>query len=315
MLGELPSEVTDVFERYITCEYVTVDAKGQAIAWPVTPYTAADGSTLDITTGVGYPKKADDAATHPRVAQLFSDPTGSGIDGAPVVLAQGTARVDDADLAANRKRYRSESVEKLPATKDMLPPKFLEGLFGWYFDRIYVKLIPERVLLWRDGDCSKQPEVHGPPLPASAGNDVSTANEADAVWDARIDELGGRYDSAVLAWEGPDGYPYAVRLPVAIDASTRRIRFARAPTALPVSIGAACVTAHSHSPEFRWQENFQVRGDLIRDGGGLALVPRKMVGGFELPKESRIAGVRRNYKKARRFAKIARERRKNPSHA
>ncbi len=310
MLGELPSEVTDVFKRYVTCEYVTVDAKGQAIAWPVTPYPSADGATLDITTGVGYPKKADDAARHPRVAQLFSDPTGSGITDGPCVLVQGTATVDDANLATNRERYRRESGEKLPATKDMLPPKFVEGLFGWYFDRIYVKLAPDRVLVWPDGDCAKPPEVHGLPLPESAGDHAPAANEAGAVWDPRIDELGSRYDSAVLAWEGPDGYPYAVRLPVAIDASSRRIRFDRVPAALPVSIGPACVTAHSHSPEFLWQENFQVRGDLMRDADGLVLVPRKMIGGFEIPKESRIAGVRRNYKKARRFAKIARERRR-----
>jgi hypothetical protein len=70
------------------------------------------------------------------------------------------------------------------------------------------------------------------------------------------------------------------------------------------------VTAHSHSPTFTWQENFQVRGELERTDEGLALVPRKMVGGFELPNESRLAGLRRNFKKARRFAKISKERRR-----
>jgi hypothetical protein len=40
-----------------------------------------------------------------------------------------------------------------------------------------------------------------------------------------------------------------------------------------------------------------------------------MIGGFELPKESRLAGLRRNFSKARRFAKIARERRKRRASA
>jgi hypothetical protein len=33
-----------------------------------------------------------------------------------------------------------------------------------------------------------------------------------------------------------------------------------------------------------------------------------MVGGFELPNESQLAVLRRNFKKARRFAKISKER-------
>ena len=73
-----------------------------------------------MTTGVGYPKKAEDARRNPRVALLFSDPTGSGIESGIRVLVQGTAEVDDADLDANRERYRRESAAKLPATKEMI---------------------------------------------------------------------------------------------------------------------------------------------------------------------------------------------------
>ena len=58
-----------------------------------------------MTTGLGYPKKAKDARANPKVAMLFSDPTGSGLDDPPQVLVQGTADVDDRDLDANRERY------------------------------------------------------------------------------------------------------------------------------------------------------------------------------------------------------------------
>ncbi len=312
VLGELPQGARDVFAKFITCEYVTVDARGQAIAWPVTPYLGTDATTLDISTGVGYPKKADDAARHPKVAQLFSDPTGCGIEAAPTVLAQGTATIHDSNFPANRERYRRESLRKLPATKELYPPKFIEPILGWYFDRIYVKMTPDRVLVWPNGDCTKEPAVYGAPLdpPAATGEPAADTGVSPPVWDDRIDELGSRYDSAVLAWEDPDDHPFAVRLPVAIDRDARRILFPNPPAGVAVRLGPACVTAHSHSPEFLWQENFQVRGDLVRDGGALMLVPRKMVGGFELPKESRIAGLRRNFSKARRYARIARERRK-----
>jgi hypothetical protein len=66
------------------------------------------------------------------------------------------------------------------------------------------------------------------------------------------------------------------------------------------------VTAHDHHPEFKWQRNFQVRGDLIDENGGWALVPHKLVGGFELPPGSLLQRYRLNARKMLRFRKIAR---------
>src|SRR3954465_10822977 len=122
MLSTLPPELHQAAERYLTCELVTIDAAGRPIAWPVTPYFHADTGCIDITTGVGYPKKADDAERNPRVALLFSEPYGSGLDHPCAVLVQGTAHVDYADFEANRERYLRESVMKLPVTKEQQPP-------------------------------------------------------------------------------------------------------------------------------------------------------------------------------------------------
>lgn len=317
MTATLPEDIRDVFERFVTCEYVTVDAKGQPIAWPVTPYYSSGAPTIDVTTGIGYPKKADDASAHPRVALSFSDPTGCGIDAPRRVLVQGTAEVDESDLKANRARYRRESAEKLPATKDMMPPEFVEGLLGWYYDRIYVKVRPERVFAWPGGESAEEPEIFDAHLEEVRSGHVEeppeplpAPSEGDGVWDPRMDELGTRYDSAVLAWVAPDGFPLAVRLPVSTDASARRINLGGEPAGLPLVEGLACVTAHGHAPDFTWQENFQVRGDLVRSADGWALVPRKLVGGFELPDEGRLAVLRRNFGKARRFARIAKERKR-----
>src|SRR5262245_30721533 len=119
MTTSLPSEVREAFQRFITCEYVTIDAQQQPIVWPVTPYYRDGGSAIAIPTGLGYPKKADDARRNPHVAVLFSDPTGSGIGSGVQVLVQGTAEVDDRDLAANRERYWRESWDKLPGTRKM----------------------------------------------------------------------------------------------------------------------------------------------------------------------------------------------------
>src|SRR5262249_46449939 len=152
MTSSLPQSVRDVFERFITCEYTTIDSRRQPIAWPVTPYYSSGADAIEVTTGLGYPKKAEDARRNPYVAALFSDATGSGIDTGIGVLVQGTAEIDDADLVANRERYQRESVAKLPATRDMQPPKFMQAAFNWYYTRLYIRIRPERVFVWPNGD-------------------------------------------------------------------------------------------------------------------------------------------------------------------
>jgi hypothetical protein len=317
MTSSLPQEVREAFERFITCEYVTIDRRQQSIVWPVTPYYTQGAATIDVTTGIGYPKKADDAARNPHVALLFSDPTGSGIETGIQVLVQGTAEIDESDLAANRERYRREALAKLPATKKMLPPRWLEGLFGWYFERIYVKVRPERVFVWPAGDVREPPQLLGARLDeVRSGHSEEPlephAEEAGSpvAWDARIEELGSRHRSAVVAWVGPDGFPIAVRAPVSLDPEARTIRIEAEPAGFPLAAGPACLVAHAHAPDFAWQENFQVRGDLSRADGAWTLVPRRLIGGFELPKESALAGIRRNLGKSIRFYLNARARRR-----
>lgn len=314
MTSTLPQAARDAFEGFLTCEYTTVDARQQPIVWPVTPYYADGAETIDVTTGLGYPKKAEDARRNRRVSLLFSEPTGSTRPGAGRVLVQGTADVDDRDLAANRDRYWQESGEKLPATKDMHPPAFLRKRMTWYYTRIYVKVRPERVFVWADGDFSREPELYDARLEEvrSGHSEESPAPHEPAagggiIWDERIEQLGERYPEAVIAWVGPDGFPLSARLPVSLDTAGRRVRIDAEPGGLPLTEGRVCLVAHSHGPSFEWQENFQVRGDLYRDGDGWALAPRKLVGGFELPDESRLALMRRNFSKSMRYTRIARE--------
>jgi hypothetical protein len=313
MTSTLPPEVRDAFERFITCELTTVDAAKQPITWPVTPYYKPGGPTIDVTTGLGYPKKADDARAHPSVGLLFSDPTGSGIDSGIRVLIQGTADVDDEDLKANAVRYVEESVQKLPATKKMHPPKPLRGVFNFYYARLYIQVRPERVFVWPDGDLSREPVVHDAHLEEVRSGHVEEPPEDLAVpvggapaWDQRMEFLAG-HDTGVLSWMGPDGFPIAVRVPFKADPSDREIAIEAEPAGLPILEGRACLTVHRHAPDFTWQRNMQVRGDLLPSEGGWRLVPRKIVGGFELP-EGRVRRFRDFVKKGPGFYRTYRRR-------
>jgi hypothetical protein len=309
----LPQEVQDVFTRFITTEYTTVDRRGQPIAWPVTPYYEPGGECIDVTTGLGYPKKADDARANPKVALLFSDPTGCGLERPPMVLVQGTAVVDDRDLEANRERYERESSRKLPGTEDMHPPEFLKRFLSWYYTRVYVHVRPERVYVWPEGDPASEPTLFDAHIEeVRSGHDeepdaeLAPPDAGPGVWDDRLDELGSLYDTAALSLVAPDGFPFSVRVPVALDRGARRVRIEGEPLAIPLHPGLACIAAHDHEPSFKWQRNFQVRGDLVEeDDGTWALVPHKLVGGFELPPASQLARYRLNLAKMRRFRKIA----------
>jgi hypothetical protein len=312
MTATLPDEVQQVFDRFITTEFTTVDGHGHPITWPLTPYYRPGDPCIDVTTGLGYPKKAKEARANTKVALLFSDPTGSGLEGAPHVLVQGTADVDDRDLDANRERYRREMAQKLPAAQREMPPRFLDRFIGWYLTRIYIHVRPERVYVWADGDVAREPRLFDAHLEEvrSGHYEEPAAEHVDAAggtvtWDDRMYELGARYPEAVVALVAPDGFPFSVRLPVEVDREAQRVRLGGAPVGVPWQPGLACVTAHDHSPDFTWQRNFQVRGDLVEEDGAWAVIPRKLVGGFELPPGSRLQALRQNIAKARRYRKTA----------
>jgi Pyridoxamine 5'-phosphate oxidase len=307
----LPGDVQQVFSRFVTTEFTTVDSNGQPVTWPLTPYYKPGAQCIDVTTGLGYPKKARDAADNPKVALLFSDPTGSRLEAPPMVLVQGTAEVDDRDLDANRERYWREAREKLPSMRNLEVPGFVKSWLNWYFTRIYVHVRPERVYLWPDCDPTREPQLldsHMEEVRSGHDEEPAAAHASPlggtTEWDPRMDELGTRFDSAVLSLVSPDGFPFAVRVPIEVDRGARLVRIGTDALGIPVQPGLACVCAHDHDDEFNWQQNFQVRGDLIEHDGGWAIRPHRFVGGFELP-PGNLQKLKVNARKARRFRRTA----------
>src|SRR5687768_3082000 len=93
--SKLPAEVWAVLDRSITVEYTSLTRAGAPVMVPVTPYVGEDRATLDVSTGLTYPTKAERARRNPKVSLLYSDPLGSGLAQPPVVLVQGLATVRD----------------------------------------------------------------------------------------------------------------------------------------------------------------------------------------------------------------------------
>ena len=72
----MPPEVEAVLRRFYTCEFTTVNHKGQPVTWPSVPYFNVAEGRIVCAVSIAFPVKAFNARRHPQVALLFSDPTG-----------------------------------------------------------------------------------------------------------------------------------------------------------------------------------------------------------------------------------------------
>jgi hypothetical protein len=171
-----------------------------------------------------------------RVAMLFSD-----VDA--MVLVQGTAHVEDSGG-----------------------------------EQLDVHVLPERVYVWSSGDLEAEPRLYDAHVEEvrSAHNEEPEVGHAPPegggiVWDERLDALGARHPDAVLAFVGPDGFPFAVRVPVGADREAGVVLVAADPVGAPIEPGLACLCADAPG-----RRGFHVLGDLDEDRGVWVLRPHRV---------------------------------------
>jgi hypothetical protein len=171
-----------------------------------------------------------------RVAMLFSDVEA-------MVLVQGTAHVEDSGG-----------------------------------EQLDVHVLPERVYVWSSGDLEAEPQLYDAHVEEvrSAHNEEPEVGHAPpqgggVVWDERLDALGARHPDAVLAFVGPDGFPFAVRVPVGTDREAGVVLVAADPVGAPIEPGLACLCADAPG-----RRGFHVLGDLDEDRGVWVLRPHRV---------------------------------------
>jgi Pyridoxamine 5'-phosphate oxidase len=186
-----------------------------------------------VCIAVGRAPTLRQALVDPHVALLFADEPPQ-----PVVLVQGTAKVGEEDL----------------------------------------RVRPERVYVWQRADLDAEPELYDSHVEEvrSAHNEEPEVGHAPPeggppAWDERLDELGTTHASAVLAFVGPDRFPFAVRVPVRADRAAGLVRIGADPVGAPIEPGVGCLRA----------AELRVRGDLEEEHGGWVLRPHAMVGAAE----------------------------------
>jgi pyridoxamine 5'-phosphate oxidase-like protein len=283
-----PPELNEVFHRSITAEFATLTRAGSPVTVPTTPYIGPNGATIDVSTGLTYPAKAERARRDPRVCLLFADPVGDGMDSAPVVLVQGLATVRDADLQANTDRYVRVSSEKLPGTVKGQPRIVLRRM-GWYYARIWVEITPIHITWWHGRDLAEHPQTWeaspgtAAPLsdPAPTGSQPPPWRSQARPWSEVAGEAAGRLDLHDLTVVGPNGFPMCV--PAARTERTAdgfRLELgAGAPSPME---GPACLTMHTHAEVFTGQENRTFVGTASRRDGHVDFLVERALADWSL---------------------------------
>jgi len=268
----------------VTVEYGSLTASGRPITVPVCPYLGASGKTLDVSTGLTYPAKADRARHNPKVCLLYSDPIGPGMSQLPTVLVQGHAAVRDADLQGNTDRYVRLAAAKYPATTKGVPRVVL-GRLAYYYARIWVEVTPLRVRWWPDRNLDSEPKQWLAPAgteppqsdPPPHGAAPPPWRQPPLDWRPVVHDAINRLTLSDLTTVDPSGYP--VCLPVAlVGLQGDKLPLKIGSGAPQLAHGPACLSLHSHGEVFSGQENRALVGQLLEEAGVHTFVVERALG-------------------------------------
>lgn len=265
IVTSISEDLKSVVAAYRTCEFLTVSRDGTPIAWPTISVRQPDGTFL-ISTSIGLPQKAFNVRRNPAVALLFSDPTASGLVGAPAVLVQGTASCPDEIVTSvlRAPELWLRIFGRQPSSRKNHSNAISRRLMDFYYMRLLITITPTSVRAV-------------PALPATgplAGSGSSGRGSKDPFGQAvrRLPEFG----SAVLTAFDEQGNPTLARVRPSADHVSRSFTI---DTGTPLRPGRASLLCHSHDEQLWSLRSFVVAGDLVRDGENWTLRPDRFIPG------------------------------------
>jgi general stress protein 26 len=155
---ELPSEVTALLDAALVAELTVIAADGRPISYPLIPFW--DGSRVLFTSAVLFSRKLEHIEANPKVSVALSDPVAMPSTPFHRAVIEGNAKV----LVHEDPHTSWERLLPLWRVKEPAIDMFVKKRFGipLFFERHTIEIEPTRVLLWRDGDTSKAPEISVP---------------------------------------------------------------------------------------------------------------------------------------------------------
>jgi hypothetical protein len=141
-----------------------------------------------------------------------------------------------------------------------------------------VRVRPERVLHWPAGDLDGEPVLYDAHLEEvrSHHNEEPErpheppADDEEIWWNQRLDALAAlERAGGTLAVVAPDGFPFAVRVPITPDREAGAVRIGADPVGAPLEAGPAALLLADDEGELL------LRGDLLEEDARWVLRPRE----------------------------------------
>lgn len=255
----LEPAVGETVDAHRTCEFATLARDGTPIAWPTATLRHDDGTFL-VSTSLGFAQKALNVRRDGRVALLFSDPTGSGLDAPQEVFVTGTAVCPEQIVAApsGDEAYWSMIFDRQPDSR-RYADRLARWLMDWYFLRLRITISPTEVRTRA-------------PLTASPGDPGDAAGRTSSLPGAGI--LAG-FPTAVLGARDAYGAPLLMRTRTVARPDGYLVEPAADCDVVP---GPATLLVHRHDDRLAGIYNALVRGELRRsDDGDWLLVPHRVI--------------------------------------
>lgn len=208
-----PDHVRELIGSASFAEYATVSAAGVPIDTPVLIFPSEDLRSVNLTTGLSYPAKAERARRNPRVGLLIE-----GGASEPVISIGGMAAVRDSDLQANVNRYLAEAAYSLAHDPDWS----LARRAVWYWTRILVEITPASVLWWDSPAAMNEPPwrwkapagtVYPQSDPPPPGKSGEAAKWEERSWQQLATQALARKVPGHLSVIDADGFPRPLQAP------------------------------------------------------------------------------------------------------
>lgn len=148
----IPAGVDAVLRTALVAELTVVNGRGEPVTHPLIPLW--DGERIYMTSSVLFSKKVEHIKRNPKVSVAVTDPVATKGNPARCTV-QGDARIVEDDPHESWMQVLPLWRAKEPAIDTFLSKRFALPLF---FERSLIEITPRRVLLWEDGDVTKEPQ-------------------------------------------------------------------------------------------------------------------------------------------------------------
>lgn len=291
----LPDELVPLLVDNWACEYASLKKNGTPITVPLLSFPGEDGRTIDITTGLAYPSKAERARNNPKVCLLYSDPRATKVENPPVTLVYGQATVYDSDLQANTDRYVQTFLPRSKGFNKM--PRFMLRWMRSSFARIWIAVTPLKVLWWPEADMENSPKIwHAPtgtqappsdPKPEPLPTPHKPWLDSSSDWSKDIAYAFDKLGLPVLTVVDEEGYPVPFRVQGG-SLQSDGVRLELSPAMPTDAHGRACLTFHTlevKNGEMVSYDNKSFIGTLSEDRGFFTV--KRQLGSHEITSDLR----------------------------